>query len=216
MPCFSSVISSKSKYLGFANGWKLLNRKRDDLDYEWEAWKLFVWNNLLWFIFHLTVTEIFRWIRPKVILYASHGFQNLHKNSDHQLRPYSSQHIIPSHPFQSTCSYHHFGQKFHFRFVDAFQTKTCDLDMCFVLAISYHTLQILGATWSDGTIFEFEWISMLRIRHHLIVEYFEINQLFHRLHRQCGQTDNAFIRSGKYLRICVVLSEFITWTVYGI
>ncbi|KAG4070165.1 hypothetical protein HA402_003855 [Bradysia odoriphaga] len=69
----SDVISSKSKYIGFTNGWKLLGRKRDDLDFEWESWKYFVWDNCLWFSFHLILTETLRWIAPKFVSRAHMG-----------------------------------------------------------------------------------------------------------------------------------------------
>ncbi|KAJ6634594.1 Protein-cysteine N-palmitoyltransferase Rasp, partial [Pseudolycoriella hygida] len=66
----SEAISSKLKNTGFTSGWKFLDRKRDNLDFEWEAWKNFVWDNCLWFLFHLILTEIFRWLKKKLVSWS--------------------------------------------------------------------------------------------------------------------------------------------------
>lgn len=67
MPFFDfSVIADDEDNTHFDDGWKFLNRKRDDLDYEWEAFTLFIERYIYWYIYHAVISEIVRFIAPKV------------------------------------------------------------------------------------------------------------------------------------------------------
>lgn len=59
-------ISTNGVYSGFTTGWKILDVKRDDLDYEWETWKAFSMRNIIWFVSHLTLSECTRSLAPEV------------------------------------------------------------------------------------------------------------------------------------------------------
>ena len=71
------VILAKSGDWNFADGWSLINRKRDDLDYEWESTISFIKNNIFWFIAHLILSCICQQIGEKVFFfnYISKTFQ---------------------------------------------------------------------------------------------------------------------------------------------
>lgn len=49
------------------DGWPWLHRKRDDIDYEWEAFKGHTAKYAYWLICHALLTEIVRFLVPKVI-----------------------------------------------------------------------------------------------------------------------------------------------------
>lgn len=63
---FILVILLTSEYDGFSSGWSILNRKQDDLDYEWESHKLFFIKNCSWFLIHVILSEIGRSFKPSV------------------------------------------------------------------------------------------------------------------------------------------------------
>lgn len=61
---FSTDFVNESTEL--TDGWLWLNRKRDDVDYEWEAFKSHTTKYVYWLICHALLTEIVRFLAPKV------------------------------------------------------------------------------------------------------------------------------------------------------
>lgn len=59
------------------DGWTWLNRKRDDIDYEWEAFKVHTTKYVYWLICHALLTEIVRFVAPKVLSHSSKKFRNV-------------------------------------------------------------------------------------------------------------------------------------------
>lgn len=63
---YLSEIAKDTDNTHFENGWKFLHRKRDDLDFEWEAFTLFISRYFYWYICHAAISEIVRFTVPKV------------------------------------------------------------------------------------------------------------------------------------------------------
>lgn len=63
---FCTDLVDKSS-MELTDGWPWLNRKRDDIDYEWEAFKVHTTKYAYWLICHALLTEIVRFLAPKVV-----------------------------------------------------------------------------------------------------------------------------------------------------
>lgn len=63
---FTDYIAEYSHY-GFEKGWNLLsNRWRDNMDYEWESWKTFLYTKSGWFVAHCVLSAVTRIYSSKV------------------------------------------------------------------------------------------------------------------------------------------------------
>ncbi|XP_063700245.1 protein-cysteine N-palmitoyltransferase Rasp-like [Culicoides brevitarsis] len=61
-------------YTYFDQGWNFLGRKRDNNDYEWETWSLFVRETIQWYFFYVISSEIHRISRIKQFSWFSFLF----------------------------------------------------------------------------------------------------------------------------------------------
>lgn len=68
-----SVISYNTEYAGFTPGWSILNRRQDNLDFEWSTWKQFTYTQTLWYLSHVILSEVAR-ILPGRVSTTQYGF----------------------------------------------------------------------------------------------------------------------------------------------
>lgn len=58
--------ASLSAYNLMDDGWKILNRKMDNYDNEWQVFKDLIGNYWYWFLVHIVCSEVFRMSKFKV------------------------------------------------------------------------------------------------------------------------------------------------------
>lgn len=63
---FILEIAEQPTIFYFTEGWDFIGRKRDDVDPEWETFKMLTIKYIFWLICHILLTEIVRFTLPKV------------------------------------------------------------------------------------------------------------------------------------------------------
>lgn len=61
-----SLTETTPGYIYFDPGWKFVAKRRDNSDYEWEAWRHFLSESLWIFAVHAIVMEVIRSLKIKV------------------------------------------------------------------------------------------------------------------------------------------------------
>lgn len=105
---FADFVNEQTE---LADGWLWLNRKRDDIDYEWEAFKSHTTKYAYWLICHILLTEIVRFVAPKVSdrchSWSFRGFSNTYIFSfsalENTIHACGHRHFLCSDQLQSIC-----------------------------------------------------------------------------------------------------------------
>lgn len=67
---YKTLFSASLPDYYFRNGWKILNRKIDDYDYEWETWREFIKSYWYFYFIHTFICELYRFFKIKNISLA--------------------------------------------------------------------------------------------------------------------------------------------------
>uniref|UniRef100_A0A1B0CD87 Protein-cysteine N-palmitoyltransferase Rasp n=2 Tax=Lutzomyia longipalpis TaxID=7200 RepID=A0A1B0CD87_LUTLO len=73
---YGKLIYKENAEFGFSEGWWIIGRPKDDMDYEWHNWKNFLIEHAFWYIIHMILSQMVRLIkqRPSPFFYAAISF----------------------------------------------------------------------------------------------------------------------------------------------